>query len=92
MSVLQVPVLMTHDIVKKLDTVKRVGEATMNKPAPPPPKKEEPAKEAAADGAGAGEEQKAADSEPMDTDGAANAEARAEEGSAKEEGDAPMET
>lgn len=88
----EVPVLMTHDIVKKLDTVKRVGEATMNKPAPPPPKKEEPAKEAAADGAGAGEEQKAADSEPMDTDGAANAEAPAAEGSAKEEGDAPMET
>jgi len=82
----EVPVLMTHDITKKLETVKRVCEAVMNKPAPPPPKKEEPAKEAAAPEAAAdGEAKPAQEAEAMETDGAAPEAPAAE-------GEAPMET
>uniref|UniRef100_A0A061S331 Heat shock 70kDa protein 4 n=1 Tax=Tetraselmis sp. GSL018 TaxID=582737 RepID=A0A061S331_9CHLO len=54
----EVPVLMTHDIDKKIEAVTRASEAVLNKPPPPPPKAEEkPANED--------------DSAPMDTEGAA---------------------
>mmetsp|Transcript_35480 Transcript_35480/g.100452 ORF Transcript_35480/g.100452 Transcript_35480/m.100452 type:complete len:803 (+) Transcript_35480:247-2655(+) len=67
----EVPVLMTHDITKKVETVTRACESVLNRPPPPPPKKEEPAAPK--------EEAKPANEEPMETDGEGPAAADGEE-------------